>query len=308
MSTELVDPLSSVRSYLEAEKSSNTRRAYASDWVDFLDWCGRVSEQPLPALPLVVARYLAQLADSGLKTSTIRRRAAAIAAAHKAAGHEPPTNFEGVRAVMRGIRRSLGKRRRKVAPATAELLAAVLGKLPEDLRGKRDRALLAIGFAAARRRSELVSFDVEHIERRPRGIVLHLARSKTDQEGEGAQIPIPNGKWLKPVSALDAWLEASGITAGPIFREIDRHGRLGTERLSDRSVARIVKKVVGAAGLEAGAFSGHSLRAGFVTSALEHQVDPLLIMKQTGHVKVDTLKEYDRRENDFDGHAGGDFL
>jgi hypothetical protein len=106
MSTELVDPMASVRAYLEAERWSNTRRAYASDWADFLAWCGRVSVEPLPALPVDVARYLAQLADSGLKTSTIQRRTSAIAAAHKAAGFEPPTNFEGVKALMRGIRRA----------------------------------------------------------------------------------------------------------------------------------------------------------------------------------------------------------
>lgn len=299
-SSELVDPLAAVRSYLEAEKSSNTRRAYAADWADFVTWTERVSCPTLPAAPIDVARYLAHLADAGLKTSTVQRRVASIRAAHKAAGFEPPTNAEGVKAVMRGIRRRLGKRKKKAAPATAELLAAALAKLPEDLRGKRDRALLAIGFAAARRRSELIGFDVEDIERRSRGIVLYLRRSKTDQEGEGETLPVPNGRILKPVSALDAWLEAAGIASGPIFREVDRHGRVAPQRLSDRSVSRIIKKVLGAAGLEASAFSGHSLRAGFVTDALEHKVDPFKIMKQTGHVKVDTLREYDRRENDFD--------
>lgn len=307
MSTELVDPLASVRAYLEAEKSSNTRRAYASDWADFGCWCGRVSEETLPALPVTVARYLAHLADDGLKSSTIQRRAAAIASVHRAAGHEPPTNFEGVKAVMRGIRRRVGRRKRKVKPATAQLLARALNNLPETLRAKRDRALLLIGFAAARRRSELVAFDFEDIERRPRGIVITMRRSKTDQEGEGRELVIPNGKELRPVAALDAWLEASGITSGAIFRNIDRHGNIG-DRLSGRAVAEIVKKVLRAAGLEAGAFSGHSLRAGFITDALDNKVDYLKIMKQTLQVKVDTLKEYDRRENDFDDHAGGDFL
>lgn len=307
MSTELVDPMASVRSYLEAEKSDNTRRAYASDWADFHTWCERVNCSSLPAAPIDVARYLAHLADDGLKSSTIQRRAAAIASVHKAAGHEPPTNFEGVKAVMRGIRRRVGRRKRKVKPATAHILAAALHNLPDTLHGKRDRALLLIGFAAARRRSELVAFDVEDIERRPRGIVITMRRSKTDQEGEGRELVIPNGKELRPVAALDAWLEASGITSGAIFRNIDRHGNIG-DRLSGRAVAEIVKKVLRAAGLEAGAFSGHSLRAGFITDALDNKVDYLKIMKQTLQVKVDTLKEYDRRENDFDDHAGGDFL
>jgi integrase len=308
MSTELVDRMASVRAYLEAASSTNTRRAYANDWSDFTAWCKAQEVGSLPAPAAEVARYLAQLADVGLKPTTIRRRAAAIAAAHRAAGLEPPTNFEGVKATMRGIGRTLGTRKRKVKPVTAELLAAAMDKLPNTLIGKRDRALLAIGFAAARRRSELVSFAVEDIDRRPRGIVLHLGRSKTDQEGKGINIPIPNGRTIRPVAALDAWLEASGITSGPIFREINRYGTIGQAALSDRTVARIVKKVVGAVGLQVSDFSGHSLRAGFITDALDRGVDYFTIMKQSGQKKVDTLKEYDRRENDFDAHAGDDFL
>jgi site-specific recombinase XerD len=306
MSTELVDPMASVRAYLEAEKSDNTRRAYASDWSDFRTWCDGQNCSCLPAAPIDVARYLAQLADGGLKTSTIQRRTAAIRSVHKAAGFEPPTNAEGVKAVMSGIRRRLGKRQVKAAPATAELLGQALKNLPETLRGKRDRALLAIGFAAALRRSELVDLKVNDVDRRSRGIVLRIGRSKTDQDGEGADLPVPNGRRLRPVAALDAWLEASGITEGPIFRAVDRHGRVSRTALTDRQVSRIVKDVLGVAAV--GAFSGHSLRAGFVTSALDAGEDPLKVMKQTRHVKVDTLKGYDRRENSFEDHAGEEFL
>jgi site-specific recombinase XerD len=308
LGTELVDPLASVRSYLAAEKSSNTRRAYAADWADFLAWCGQVSEDPLPALPVVVARYLAQLADGGLKTATIQRRVAAIRSIHKAAGHEPPTNSEGVKAVMRGIRRRLGKRQTRAAPATADLLVCAISQIPATLAGLRDRALLLIGFASALRRSELVALQVSDLIFRPKGLLLQIRRSKTDQEGEGAAIPVPRGGKLQPVAALSTWLAAAHITEGPIFRGVDRHGRVGAEALTDRQVSRIVKKVLGAAGPEAGAFSGHSLRAGFITSALDAGQDPLKIMKQSRHAKVDTLKIYDRRENDFDGHAGEDFL
>ena len=307
-STELVDPMASVRAYLEAEKSDNTRRAYASDWADFVAWGERVSCPTLPAAPIDVARYLAQLADGGLKTSTIQRRTSAIAAAHKAAGYEPPTNFEGVKAVMRGIRRRLGKRKKKAAPATAELLAGAIERIPATKRGLRNRALMLVGFACAFRRSELVGIAVEDIERRSRGVVVHIGKSKTDQEGAGAALPIPTGSRLKTVQALDTWLAAAGITSGPVFRSVDRHGNVGTEAMTDRQVARIVKEVFRAAGLEASAFSGHSLRAGFVTTALESKVDPLRIMKQTRHVKVDTLKEYDRRDNDLEHHVGEDFL
>lgn len=306
MSTELVDPRASVRTYLAAEKSQNTRRAYAADWAHFAAWCGAAGCAPLPAAPIDVATYLSALADSGLKAKTIQRRTAAIRSAHLAAGHEPPTNAEGVKAVMRGIRRTLGISKLKKAPATAEIIAKLL--YPDTLAGIRDRAIVLVGFAAGLRRSEIVDLNVNDVTWRPRGIVLQLRRSKTDQEGEGADIPVPNGKALRPVDALKAWLEASLITEGPLFRPVDRHGRLGASRLSDRSVARIVKRAVRAAGIDESVFSGHSLRSGFVTSALDRKVDYFTIMRTTRHVKVDTLKEYDRRENGFDDHAGEDFL
>jgi site-specific recombinase XerD len=309
MSTELVDPMASVRAYLAASSSSNTRRAYSSDWADFTTWCGQVLEQPLPAEPETIARYLAQLADSGSKTSTIQRRVAAIAAAHRAARFDPPpTSAEGVKATMRGIRRTLGAKPTRKAPTTAELLVRVIHSLPKTLAGLRDRAILVVSFAAALRRSELTALHVHHIERRARGIVLHIEASKTDQEGKGEELPVPNGRQLRPVDALDAWLEAAGIAEGPIFREVDRHGKVGSAPLSDRSVARVVKRAVKAAGLDERIFSGHSMRAGFVTSALDDKVDALKIMKITRHKKVDTLKIYDRRETDFDDHAGGGFL
>lgn len=307
-STELVDPLASVRAYLEAEKSSNTRKGYAADWADFVAWCGRVSEEPLPALPVTVARYLAQLADVGRKSSTIQRRIAATRNAHKAAGSEPPTNAEGVKATMRGIRRTLRTKPTRKKPTTAELLSKVLEHLPKALAGVRDRAILLVGFAAALRRSELIALQLEDIERRAGGILIHLGHSKSDQEGKGTDLPVPNGKKLRPVDALDAWLSAAAITSGPVFLEVDRHGRVGAGPLSGRSIARIVKRAIKAAGLDEAAFSGHSMRAGFITSAPDAGEDTLKVKGHSRHAKLDTLAVYDRRENDFEDHVGGDFL
>lgn len=308
MSTELVDPRASVRAYLAAEKADNTRKAYQTDFADFSAWCEKAGEIPLPATPIAVATYLAQLADGGLKASTIVRRCSAIRSAHLAAGFEPPTNAEGVKATMRGIRRTLGTRPVRKAPATAEVITRLLAVFPATLAGIRDRALVLLGFAAALRRSELVALQVSDVSWRRKGIVLHKRRSKTDQEGKGADVPVPRGNALKPVDALEAWLQASSITEGPIFREVDRHGKVGAQALNGRTVARIVKRAIAAAGIDERVFSGHSLRAGFVTSALDAGVDPFKIMPITGHVKVDNLKIYDRRENGFDGHAGEDFL
>lgn len=308
MANELVDSMASVRAYLAAEKSSSTRKGYATDWSDFTAWCTQASADPLPAFPETVARYLAQLADGGRKSSTIQRRIAAIRSAHKAAGFEPPTNAEGVKATMRGIRRTLRSKPTRKKPTTAALLSKVLEHLPTTLAGVRDRAILLVGFAAALRRSELIALQLEEIERRAGGVMIRLGHSKSDQEGKGTELPVPNGKKLRPVEALDAWLAAAKITAGPVFREVDRHGRVGAGALSDRSVARIVKRAVKAAGLDEEAFSGHSMRAGFVTSALDAGEDPLRVKKQSRHVKLDTLTIYDRRENELEDHVGGDFL
>lgn len=307
-STDLVDPMASVRAYLEAEKASNTRKAYGSDWADFTAWCSTADLQSLPAEPATVARYLAQLADVGRKTSTIQRRVAAIRNFHKIAGFEPPTSTEGVKATMRGIRRTLRSKPVRKKPTTAGLLAKVLEHLPKTLAGIRDRAILLVAFAGALRRSEVVALQLEDIERRPNGILLHLDHSKSDQEGKGAALPVPNGRELRPVEALDAWLTAAGITSGPVFREVDRHGRVGTGALSDRSVARIVKRAIAAAGLDEKDFSGHSMRAGFITSSLDRRADPLLVKKQSRHAKLDTLLIYDRRDNELEEHFSGDFL
>lgn len=308
MTGALVDPLDSVRAYLAAASAANTRKAYASDFGHFADWCACHTHTPLPAAPLVVAQYLAQLADAGLKASTIVRRAAAIRAAHKAAGHEPPTNSEGVRATLRGIRRTRGVRPERKKPATASALSRMIEAQPATLAGLRNRALLLLGFAAALRRSEIVDLKVNDLERRPRGLIVTIRRSKTDQEGRGQTIAVPNGAKLKPVDAVEAWLAAAHIAEGPLFRSVDRHGHVGTDVLSTWAVARIVKRAAAAAGLDPALFSGHSLRAGFVTSALADGVDPLKIMQVTRHVDPKMLAVYDRRERDFDGHAGGGFL
>ena len=140
------------------------------------------------------------------------------------------------------------------------------------------------------------------------GVRVIIRRSKIDQEGAGDFVPIPNGTKLRPVAAVLAWLEASGITEGPIFRPITRGGNIRPQRLTDCSVAEIVKAKALAAGSDARVFSGHSLRAGFVTSALAAGADILRVMDQTRHREVRTLKAYDRRAKAFKDHAGEAFL
>jgi site-specific recombinase XerD len=305
---EIIDPLASLRDYMKAEKAPNTRHSYAVGFADFEKWCAATGVCALPADPLDVAKYLASLADRGVKASTINQRCAAIRYAHKMKGLEPPTNAEGVRALVRGIRRVIGTRSNRKAPATATAITAMIAEIPDTLIGKRDRALLLLGFAAALRRSELVALCVDDVERSPEGMRVLIRRSKTDQAGEGYTISVPRGAKLLVVEALEAWLVAGAIRTGPLFRPIGKGGRVNTVALTDHAVAAIVKRYAGAAGLDPTMFSGHSLRTGFVTSALEHGADVLKVMDVTRHRDIKTLKVYDRRARGFKNHAGKDFL
>ena len=162
----------------------------------------------------IVAAYLSGLADSGRKASTIGRRAAAIGYRHKQAGFEAPTNLEAVKAVLRGIRRTIGTARAGKAPATADLMRQMLDCCDDSLRGKRDRALLCLGFAGAFRRSELVALQVEDLVEVPDGLRVLIRRSKGDQEGAGQEVPILRGTKLRPVAAVEDWLAAAEISRG----------------------------------------------------------------------------------------------
>ena len=255
-----------------------------------------------------MAAYLAGLAKAGLKASTITRRCAGIRYMHRMVSLESPTSNEAIKAVLAGIRRSMGTAATRKAPATAETIRAIVAETPTDLRGLRDRALLLLGFAGALRRSELVALDVTDLEVTDEGLLVHIQQSKTDQEGAGDFVSIPHGSRLRPVAAIKAWLEASSITEGPIFRPIKKGGMLLNQRLTDRSVAEVIKKRMSAAGFDPTIFSGHSLRAGFVTSALHHGADILRVMDVTRHREVSTLKTYDRRAKAFKHHAGEAFL
>ena len=294
--------------FARASKSAATRRAYQTDAADFAAWCERYNLEPLPATVDTVAAYLASLARSGLKASTITRRCAGIRYMHRMAGLEPQTSSEAIKAVLAGIRRSVGTAVTRKAPATAEAIRAIVAEMPSDLRGLRDRALLLLGFAGALRRSELVALDVVDLEETTEGLLVRIRCSKTDQEGVGDFVSIPHGSRLRPVAAIKAWLEAADITKGPIFRPIKKGGLPLDQRLTDRSVAEIIKRRMEAAGFDPTIFSGHSLRSGFVTSALHHGADILRVMDVTRHREVSTLKTYDRRAKAFRQHAGEAFL
>ena len=252
--------------------------------------------------------FLAAEATAGAKASTLSRKLAAIRYAHRLAGVASPTDVEQVRAIMRGIRRDRGAAPSQKAAATGERIKAMLAHMPDNLEGKRDRALLAVGMAGAFRRSELVALKVTDMERVPEGLRVTIRRSKTNQEGAGAVIAILRGPKLKPMRAVFDWLQAGGINGGLVFRSINRHGQVSAEGLTPQTVALVIKHYADVAGLDPDEFAGHSLRAGFLTSAAEAGADVLRMMEVSRHKRVETVRGYVRRANLFRNHAGVDFL
>jgi site-specific recombinase XerD len=301
---ELAALAQATREYIRQAKAPNTVRAYRSDWEQFTSWCQAQGLAALPATPETLAAYLAHEAATH-PVSTLQRRLSAISQAHQAAGRESPARSEVVRLTMKGIRRAKGTAPTQKAPAVTQDVQAMVATLPDNLLGLRDRALLLIGFAGAFRRSELVSLDVEDVEECAEGLRVTLRRSKTDQEGAGEVKGIPYGRKLEtcPVRALRAWLEAAGITAGPIFRSVNRHGQVQPGRLSDKAVALVVKRAAEAAGLDASRYAGHSLRAGLATSAAAAGVQERDIMRQTGHRSVTMVRRYIREGELFRANA-----
>src|SRR5262245_33202299 len=231
----LAPELAAAATYAKAEKSAATRKAYRTDFRLFSEWCNAKRASPLPAAAETVAAYLAHEAGRGCKSSTLGRRVAAIRYAHNLAGPPTPTDSEGVKATLRGIRRTIGAAKVKKAPAVADRVKAMVRGCADTLAGKRDRALLLLGFAGAFRRSEVVALDVDHLTESAEGLRVLIAGSKTDQEAEGVTIAIARGSEACPVRAVREWLDAAGIERGPIFRPINKAGTLLDSRLTDRS-------------------------------------------------------------------------
>ena len=291
----LADIADRASAFAHRSKAENTIRAYRSDWCHFEGWCKAHGQSALPATPETVAMYVTDLSTTH-KTATITRRISAISQAHQIAGLETPTKSSQVRLVLAGIRRTKGTAQAAKTPVLVDDLRQMIARLPENLLGVRDRALLLIGFAGAFRRSELVALDVADVGVTRDGLVVTIRRSKTDQEGEGRKIGIPYGSNPDtcPVRSLQDWLQHCRFTEGPLFRPIDRFGKVASIRLSAAAVADIVKRYAAAAGLKASDFAGHSLRSGLATSAAMAGASERAIMNQTGHRSVNTLRRYIR--------------
>lgn len=290
--------------FVRASLSENSRRAYVSDIARFKLWGGT-----LPSTAQAIAAYLSDHAATHA-TTTLVRWLASLSKAHRALKAQDPTKDELVRSVLRGIWRQYGGPPKQAAPLTREILFDVLDAIPNDLRGTRDRALLLIGFAGGFRRSELVSLEPADLMKQEEGLVLTIRRSKTDQTGHGRKIGIPFARGRHcAIKALDSWLsEREALGEGAIFRSINRHGVISNKQLSGQAVSMVIKDRLQGAGIESSTFSGHSLRAGFITSAAKAGISSWKIRQQTGHASDAMLGRYIRDSEIFVENPAGALL
>jgi site-specific recombinase XerD len=308
--SELAAPLEQLveraRGYAADSRAPATRRAYLHDWDGFVAWCAAHGLEPLPAAPATVAVYLSALADAGRRPTSIERALSGIAHAHRTRGLVWQRAHPTITEVMGGIKRRHGMEPAQKAPVQDDELEQLLAVLDAGtLADLRDRALLTMGWWGAFRRSELVALTCEDLSRSTDGLTVRLRRSKNDQEGHGQSKGVPYAREPKlcAVRALDAWLAAAAITTGPLFRGVDQRGRVSERALCDKTVSDIVKRTAGRAGLDPARVAGHSLRAGFATTAAKAGRSLDAIMRQTLHRCPKVARRYVRLAEVFQGNA-----
>jgi site-specific recombinase XerD len=296
------------RHFVAESKAASTRKAYRSDLTIFVSWCEGRDLPAMPASPATIADFLGDQAQAGIAPSTLNRRIAAIRYAHEAAGVESPTSHKLVSATLKGIRRATGTKVEKKSAATVDKIYQMIAQCDaKTLQGKRDKAILLLGFAGAFRRSELAGLELADIEFVTDGAKVAIRKSKTDQEGQGQTIAIYNGH-LNVVGILKDYLQAAGITDGAVFRPVTKSDKTRDQAITDKSIATIVKRYAEAAGLNPDDFGGHSLRSGFITSAAEAKANLFKIMDVSRHKSVQTVRGYVRSAEMFKDHAGSSFL
>jgi integrase len=309
---ELPDLSPATLRYIKASSAPNTVRGYKADLKEFNEWCAHAGVSPLPATPATVANYISRMADDMAAVATIERRLAAIAKSHKGKAAEDPTVLDPtgdplVRATLQGIKRQVKDNPDEAKPLTVDLVARILADVPTSTNaGRRDRALVLIGFYGAFRRSELSSLMAEAVLPDGSGVVVEVATPKGSQS-EAVYVPIAGfpGAELGPVKAVNAWRDGGRITRGPLLRPVDKADQVGTAALSPAGVSRVVRRLVRRAGLaDADGYSAHSLRAGFVTTAKNQGLPEDTIMRHTRHKSVAIMRRYDRRSGLWVDNAG----
>jgi len=294
---------------LKNSKAINTVRAYKSDFNDFGLFCAKNGFKSLPSEPKIVSLYLTHLSTKSAKMSTLKRRLVSIGVIHRLKGHYLDTKHPTIIENIMGIKRRKGSIQKGKKPILINNLKNIINVIDqvnkEEIKKLRDRSIILIGFSGGFRRNEIVSLDHEDLDFVSEGLKINLKRSKTDQFGEGSVKALPYFDSLKycPVISLQKWIEISKINSGPLFRRFIKGSNLSENRLTDQTVALLIKKYLQLAGIDNKNYSGHSLRSGFATSAAESGAEERSIMAMTGHKSTEMVRRYIQEANLFKNNA-----
>ena len=294
---------------LQSSKAFNTVRAYKSDFKDFELFCAQNGFKSLPSEPKIVSLYLTYLSTKGSKTSTLKRRLVSIGVIHKFKGHYLDTKHPLIIENIMGIKRRKGSIQKGKKPILISNLKQLIDVIDqqdrEEIKKLRDRSIILIGFSGGFRRNEIVSLDYHDLDFVPEGLKINIRRSKTDQFGEGTVKALPyfdSSKYC-PVVSLKNWIGISKIRSGSLFRRFSKGSKLLANRLTDQTVALLIKEYLKLAGIDNKDYSGHSLRSGFATSAAESGADERSIMEMTGHKSTEMVRRYIKEANLFKNNA-----
>jgi len=294
---------------LQNSKANNTVRAYKSDFNNFELFCAQNGFKSLPSEPKIVSLYLTYLSTKDVKMSTLKRRLVSIGVIHKLKGHYLDTKHPSIIENIMGIKRRKGSNQKGKKPLLINDLKQIINVIDkekiEEIKKLRDRSIILIGFSGGFRRNEIVSLNYEDIDFVQEGLKISLKRSKTDQFGEGSMKGLPyfdNSQYC-PVVSIRKWIEISKINSGPLFRRFIKGSKLSDNRLSDQTVALLIKDYLEIAGIESRNYSGHSLRSGFATVAADSGADERSIMAMTGHKSTQMVRRYIREANIFKNNA-----
>ena len=294
---------------LKNSKAINTVRAYKSDFKDFGLFCVKNGFKNLPTDPKIVSLYLTYLSTKNVKISTIKRRLVSIGVIHKTKGYYLDTKHPVIIENLMGIKRRKGVNQRGKKPILINELKQIIDVINKEnapeIKKMRNKTLLLIGFAGGFRRNELISLNIEDIEFVFEGVKITLNKSKTDQFGEGFVKAIPHfqNSLYCPVTCLKRWINFSKIETGALFTRFSKGSKITNLRLTDQSVALIIKEYLLKAGIDNKNYSGHSLRSGFATSAAEAGAEERSIMAITGHKSTEMVRRYIKEANLFNNNA-----
>ena len=294
---------------LQNSKADNTVRAYKSDFNDFSLFCDHNGFRSLPSEPKIVSLYLTHLSTKNSKMSTLKRRLVSIGVIHKLKGHYLDTKHPSIIENILGIKRRKGSIQKGKKPILINSLKRIINVIDQlhkkEIKKLRDRSIILIGFSGGFRRNEIVSLDYNDLDFVPEGLRINLRRSKTDQFGEGFTKALPyfDSPQYCPVVSLKNWLDISKIKSGPVFRRFVKGSKLSENRLTDQTVALLIKEYLNLAGIDNKNYSGHSLRSGFATTAAESGVEERSIMAMTGHKSVEMVRRYIKDANLFKNNA-----